>query len=124
MKRILVIDDEADIREIAQASLEITTAWEVMTAASGEEGVAIATSTQPDAILLDMSMPGIDGVAASQQLQRNPATRHIPVIFLTAQLETAERSKYEALGGTAVVVKPFDPGTLAQQIKTALAWTD
>ncbi|MGF1497103.1 MAG: response regulator [Elainellaceae cyanobacterium] len=124
MKRILVIDDEADIREIAQASLEITTAWEVMTAASGEEGVAIAVSAQPDAILLDVSMPGVDGVAASRQLRQNSATCHIPVIFLTAQSEAAERSVYEAMGGTAVVMKPFDPGTLAAQIKRALAWTD
>lgn len=121
-RRILVIDDENDIREIAKVSLQITKQWDVMTSASGQEGLAIASSYQPDAILLDVIMPEMDGLATLQRLKDNPATAQIPVILLTATLKLTTRNQYVQLGAKAVMFKPFDPGMLAKQIESALGW--
>jgi CheY-like chemotaxis protein len=121
-KCILVIDDEADIREIAKASLQITKNWEVWTASCGNEGMAIAESQQPDVILLDATMPIMDGLATLKRLRENLGTRHIPVIFLTAKVKTADRHQYAQLGAKAVLLKPFDPTTLADQVEAALGW--
>jgi len=84
-KRILLIDDESDIREVASASLEIVGDFEVLTADSASAGLVVASREQPDLILLDLMMPEIDGCEALEDLKRNAATRHIPVIFLTAK---------------------------------------
>jgi CheY-like chemotaxis protein len=121
-KCILVIDDEADIREIAKMSLQITKNWEVLTAASSKEGVAIAEAQQPDAILLDVMMPGIDGLVTLQTLGKNPVTQHIPVILLTATVKVVTQRQYVQLGAKAVLIKPFDPGLLASQIEKAVGW--
>ncbi|MBE9156051.1 response regulator [Nodosilinea sp. LEGE 06152] len=122
IKRILIIDDEADVREIAKASLEITRQWEVTTAASGEEGVRLASTYHPDAILLDVVMPKTDGLATLQQLSKNTDTCHIPVILLTATLRLATQQTFVAAGARAVLVKPFDPGLLGGQIESVLGW--
>lgn len=121
-KRILVIDDEADIREIARMSLKITKQWDVLTAASGDEGVAIAATEQPDAILLDVIMPEPDGLATLHALSSNTATQHIPVLLLTATVKAATRQEYAELGAKAVLLKPFDPGVLGNQIEQVLHW--
>jgi CheY-like chemotaxis protein len=121
-KCILVIDDEADIREIAKVSLQLTKHWDVLTAASGNEGVKIAATQQPDAILLDVVMPEMDGLSTLKQLKGNPASECIPVILLTATVKIATRNEYIQLGAKAVMNKPFDPGTLASQIEIALGW--
>lgn len=123
-KRILVIDDEADIREIARMSLKITKHWDVLTAASGDEGVAIATTEQPDAILLDVIMPEMDGLTTLQNLNANAATQHIPVLLLTATVKAATRQQYATLGAKAVLLKPFDPGSLGNQIEQVLNWQE
>lgn len=122
VKRILVIDDEADIREVAQLSLEISSGWEVITAASGREGLAKAEAQQPDAILLDVMMPEMDGTATFKELQDNPATKDIPVILLTAKVQTAEQRRYAQLGIATVLTKPFDPVMLADRVSEALGW--
>jgi CheY-like chemotaxis protein len=122
-KRILIIDDEADIREVAQLSLEISNDWEVLTAASGQEGLQIAAKEKPNAILLDVMMPDMDGPTTWQHLQKNPATQNIPVIFLTAKVQATEQRRYAQLGVTAVLTKPFDPVTLADRVAEALNWT-
>lgn len=121
-KRILVIDDEADIREIAKMSLQITKRWDVLTAASGEEGLELAEAKQPDAILLDVVMPEVDGMATLKTLKDNPATQLIPVIMLTATGNIATQQQYATLGAKAVLIKPFDPGILGNQIAAALNW--
>lgn len=121
-RRILVIDDEADIREIARMSLKITKQWEVLTAASGKEGVELAAAEQPDAILLDVVMPEVDGLATLKYLNDNPATRHIPVLLLTATVKVATQQQYAELGAKALLLKPFDPGALGNQITEALGW--
>ncbi|MEW5859095.1 MAG: response regulator [Cyanobacteriota bacterium] len=121
-KRILVIDDEEDIREVAQLSLEMAANWDVLTASSGREGLAKAEVEQLDAILLDVMMPDWDGVTTFQQLQANPATQHIPVLLLTAKMQAADKRRFAQLGVTAAIAKPFDPMTLADQVAKSLGW--
>ena len=121
-KRILIIDDEEDIREVAQLSLDMAANWDVLTASSGREGLAKAEVEQLDAILLDVMMPDWDGVTTFQQLQANPATQHIPVLLLTAKMQAADKRRFAQLGVTAVIAKPFDPMTLADQVAKFLGW--
>ena len=122
-KRILIVDDEDDIREVAQVSLELMGPYEVLTAASGRDGVNSARIHQPDAILLDVMMPGLDGPATLAELQADPATRDIPVLFLTAKTQTAERARLAKLGVAGILTKPFDPLQLASQVAAALRWS-
>jgi CheY-like chemotaxis protein len=121
-KRILVIDDAEDIREVAQVSLETIGGWEVLTASSGREGVAKALAEQPDAILLDVMMPDQDGPTTFQQLQANCATQHIPVILLTAKALASDRKMFADLGVASVIAKPFEPMSLAIQVAQVLGW--
>jgi CheY-like chemotaxis protein len=122
MKQILIIDDEEDIREIAQASLEIMRDWTVITVSSGAEGIAKAKTAQPDAILLDFMLPDMDGATTLQQLKANPTTCGIPVILLTAKVRAADRSCFAGINVAAIVAKPFNPEDLADQIAEALGW--
>lgn len=121
-KQILVIDDEDDIREVAQVSLEMIGNWEVLTARSGQEGLAKAAAEQPDAILLDVMMPGMDGPTTFQQLRKTLAIRHIPVILMTAKVQASDQRRFAGLGVQGVIVKPFDPLTLAEQVTATLGW--
>ena len=121
-KRILIIDDEDDIREVVQVSLVAVGGFEVVTARSGKEGLDKAASERPDAILLDVMMPGMDGPTTFERLQDNADTRAIPVILLTAKVQAADRRRFSELGVTAVLPKPFDPVTLADQVAGALGW--
>jgi CheY-like chemotaxis protein len=107
--RILVIDDEERIQEVIQISLEILNSWEVLTASSGSEGLLKAQDHQPDAILLDVSMPQMDGFATLEKLRSNSSTKAIPVIFLTAKVQLADRQQFAKLGLAGVIIKPFDP---------------
>jgi CheY-like chemotaxis protein len=123
-KRILIVDDEEDIREVAQLTLEAVGGWEVLTAASGNEGLAKAEAEQPDAILLDIMMPDLDGLTTFQKLQANSVTQDIPVILLTAKVQVADRLRFAELGLTAMIFKPFDPMTLADQVADVLGWSN
>ncbi len=120
-KQILIIDDEADIREATQICLEITGQWEVLKASNGPEGIAIAKTATPDAILLDIMMPEMDGLAILQKLQEHAETRKIPVIILTAKAQSSEQRQFSQLNVSSVIAKPYDPMTLSDQISTALA---
>lgn len=120
-KRILIIDDEADIREATQLCLEITGQWEVLKASNGQEGIAIAESEKPDAILLDMMMPGMDGLTILQRLQDNAETQEIPIIILTAKAQSREQRHFGQLKVASVITKPYDPLTISDQIFAALA---
>jgi CheY-like chemotaxis protein len=121
-KRVLVVDDEDDIREVAQLSLEMTAGWDVRTASSGAQALERARAERPDAILLDVMMPGMDGPTTFAALQADEATRDIPVILLTAKVQAADRRRFEDLGVAAVLSKPFDPMELAGQVAAALGW--
>jgi CheY-like chemotaxis protein len=118
-----VIDNEQYIQEVAQICLETTAGWEVVTASSGREGLSKAETEQPDAILLDVMMPDMDGVATFEQLQSRPATQHIPVILLTAKVQASDRRRYAELGMKATIAKPFNPLELASQVAQALGWS-
>jgi CheY-like chemotaxis protein len=122
-KRVLIIDDEDDIREVAQASLEMMGGWEVITASSSTEGLALAEAEQPDAILLDVMLPDMDGPTTFQKLQAMPATQQIPVVLLTAKVQAADQRRFADLGVTAVLSKPFDPVALADQVAAVLGWS-
>jgi CheY-like chemotaxis protein len=123
-KRILVIDDEDGIREIIQICLEAAAGWEVVTAASGTEGLEIAEEFVPDAILLDVMMPDLDGPTTFRQLQANPAIEHIPTILLTAKAKISEQKQFIDLGVTGVITKPFKAQDLVDQIRDILHWVD
>ena len=120
--RILIIDDEEDIREVAGLSLETVAGWEVFLASSGAQGIARAIEQQPDAILLDVMMPGMDGPATFRELRGNPATARIPVMLLTAKVQSTDQRRFADLGVAAVLFKPFDPLTLSTQIAAVLGW--
>lgn len=121
-KRVLVIDNEEYIREVTQICLETVAGWQVLTAASGREGLVTAEAEQPDAILLDVMMPDMDGITTFQHLQENPATQNIPVILLTAKVQPTDRQRYVSLGMKAAIAKPFNPLELAGQVAKALEW--
>jgi len=123
-KRILAIDDDDGVREIVQICLEVAAGWEVLTAASGREGLAIAAAERPDAILLDVMMPGMDGTATFKQLQANPATQDIPTILLTAKAKMSEKQQFLELGVTGTISKPFEAVDLVRQIQALLHWSD
>jgi DNA-binding response OmpR family regulator len=118
--KVLIIDDEEDIRSIASMSLGILGGIDVVEADGGEDGISKAAVVNPDAILLDMMMPGLDGPATLAKLRENAATKNIPVIFLTARAMTSEMDKLKQMGATGVLTKPFDPTTLAAQVKAIL----
>src|ERR1700691_5548062 len=121
-RKILIIDDEDDIREVASLSLETVAGWEVIKASSGAQGLARAAEQHPDAILLDVMMPGMDGPTTFKELRKNPATARIPVLLLTAKVQGNDQRRFADLGVNAVLFKPFDPMTLSEQISSALGW--
>lgn len=118
--KILVIDDEDDIRRIARLSLGKVGQMEVVEASSGPEGVRRAVEELPDAILLDVMMPGLDGPGTLAALRSNPRTAGIPVIFLTAKAMTAEIERLRGFGAQGVLTKPFDPMGLAREVRACL----
>jgi DNA-binding response OmpR family regulator len=119
--KILVIDDENDIRKLIETCLEIMGGWQVLTASSGSEGLILAQANQPDAILLDIMMPDMDGITTFKQLRSHPATQHIPVILLTARGRVSERHLFAELDVAGVIGKPFNPQKLANQVAAALS---
>jgi DNA-binding response OmpR family regulator len=121
-RRILLIDDEETIQEVVQIGIEIEAGWQVAIASSGWEGINLAQSQQPDAILLDVMMPDMDGISTLCNLKANDRTRAIPVIFLTAKTQTTEKNQLQSLGVVDVITKPFNSMTLASQIAKILRW--
>ena len=122
IRRILIIDDEDDIREVTALTLEVSAGWQVITAGSGDEALEKTKASMPDAILLDVMMPGTDGPAVLSRLQRDVRLQNVPVIFLTAKVQTAERNRLTSLGAAGVISKPFDPLTLAYTIGGLIGW--
>lgn len=118
--KVLIVDDEADIRRIARLSLGRIGGMEVAEAEGGAEAVARALEEKPDVILLDVMMPGLDGPAALAALRTEPATAGIPVVFLTAKAMRSEVERLKALGARGVLTKPFDPMTLSGDLRAVL----
>lgn len=121
MIRILYVDDEADLREIAAMSLELDPGFEVRTAPSGSEALVTAREWQPALILLDVMMPGMDGPATLAALGTDPSTAAIPVAFITAKTHPRHVGDLKALGARAVMAKPFDPMTLSGTVRALLS---
>jgi CheY-like chemotaxis protein len=121
-RTVLLIDDEPDIREVVELSLGSVAGWEVLTASSGADGVELASTQQPDVILLDVMMPGLDGPATLDVLRGSDETRAIPVLFMTAKAQAGELTRYASLGVAGVIPKPFDPMTLSDRVAAALGW--
>lgn len=115
---VLVVDDDPDLRMLA--NMQLGEGFDVIQAADGEECVARALDSQPDVILLDMMMPGMDGAATIVALLADAETAHIPVVFLTAKAMASEVQRLKELGAKGVVLKPFNPMTLADEIRSIL----
>ncbi|MBY6006129.1 response regulator [Salipiger bermudensis] len=121
MPKILYVDDENDIREIAEMALELEESFEVRTAASGQAGLELARSFQPDLMMLDVMMPGMDGISTFGAARNDPALADIPIVFVTARTQTHQVAELMELGALGVIPKPFDPLTLAEDIEAFLA---
>lgn len=121
--RILYVDDEPDIREIAQLALGLDPAFDVRTAASGREALELMDDWVPNAALLDVMMPSLDGPTVLQQMRLSGNLATVPVIFVTARAQRSELQNFATLDACGVIAKPFDPITLAAQVRALLPWT-
>jgi CheY-like chemotaxis protein len=121
--RILVVDDSKVVHELARVALETVAGWEVCCAASGSEALELATSLRPDAVLLVVEMPDMDGPATVAALRARPASADTPIVFLTGHDDAAERSRLAALAVEGVLSKPFDVSTLAGEVADVLGWS-
>lgn len=119
MRRVLLVDDDAAIREIAQLSLERIGNWSVTAVASGQAAVEVADTSPPfDAVLLDVMMPGLDGRQTLSLLREREVVRAAtPAIFLTAKLQPADLERLQGIGAAGVIAKPFDPMKLAAELE-------
>ena len=121
--RVLHVDDEPDIREVVELSLGIDPDFSVQSCDSGEAALPIASNWQPNIILLDVMMPTMDGPTTLARLHENPHTAKIPVVFMTARAQTREVDSFRSLGAVGVIVKPFDPISLAPSMRGYLQKT-
>lgn len=118
--KILYVEDEADIREIAHFALE-DEGFDIVFCESGVHAIKNAKKFQPDLILLDVMMPGMDGPTTLKKLRELPGFESIPVVFLTAKVQPKEVQNLYDLGAVDVIAKPFDPMTLANLIRSIVA---
>jgi two-component system OmpR family response regulator len=117
LARILYVEDEPDIRAVAQMALEAVGGFVVVACSSGAEALAAAPDAAADLLLLDVMMPGMDGPSTLKALRDMPATANTPVIFMTAKVQAAEVAQYRELGAIDVIHKPFDPMELSSQLQ-------
>jgi CheY-like chemotaxis protein len=115
--KILYVDDEPDILEIVKLALERIGGFEVEVSANGKEALERISEVSPDLILMDVMMPGMDGPTTLAEMRRNPQCKHIPVIFITAKVQSLEIGQLRQLGALDVIAKPFDPIELSSQIE-------
>ncbi len=121
-RKVLVVDDDDVIRELATVALEVVGGWAVLTAGNGHQAQELAEREHPDVVLLDVMMPGRDGPETVAALSEDPRTHSIPVVFLTAKHGDVDDGLAKAPNLAGVIAKPFDPMTLAEQIRTLLGW--
>jgi len=117
LKKIMHVEDDPSIQMVARVALEAVGHFEVCTCSGGQEAIAQYPQFLPQLILLDVMMPGMDGPSTLRQLQQQFDLTTIPVVFMTAKVQSSEIESYKALGASDVVVKPFDPMTLSEQIR-------
>jgi signal transduction histidine kinase len=116
---VLVVDDNAENRALAQATLEDED-YRVALARTGEEGIAAFEREKPDCVLLDVRMPGMDGIAACERMRALPGGADVPIIFVTAQREVETFDRAKAVGGDDFITKPFRPNELIMRIEAAI----
>ena len=116
LKTILYVDDEPDIREVVQMSLSLVEGLDVQVCESGERALQLLPRLQPDLVLLDVMMPGMDGPSTLQKMRTIPAFAKIPVVFMTAKAMPQEVARFRELGAVSVIAKPFDPIQLGNQV--------
>ena len=121
---VLVVDDDDDIRELTQLALETVSGWNIVTADGGFAAIEMCRAHHPDAVLLDMMMPDMDGLTTFEHLQADEATRDIPVILFTAKGRVGERQPWENHPIRGMIAKPYDPMTLGDQVSEILHWSD
>lgn len=122
VKRIMVVDDDEDIRRLAALSLERVGGYQVVQVASGREAVELAVGDPPDAIVLDLRMPDLDGPATLQLIRERATLGEVPVVFLTASVHRSQRASLESWSISGVLEKPFDPLQLSSQLAALLGW--
>jgi CheY-like chemotaxis protein len=123
ISRVLVVEDESDIQKVIKMSLKFRGVSEVIVAGDGEKCLAAVAEARPDVILLDVAMPGMDGYETCRRLKSNPATKEIPVIFLTASTQKGDEQTGFRAGASGYLTKPFDPMTLHERIVAILEST-
>jgi CheY-like chemotaxis protein len=121
-RKVLVVDDDDIIREVAKLALEVVGGWQVSTATTGDEAGRLAAVDQPDIVLLDVMMPTRDGPSTAALLREDPVTREVPVIFLTAKTPLPEEQLESVPNLVGVITKPFDPMSLAAEIDRLAGW--
>jgi CheY-like chemotaxis protein len=120
-RRVLLVEDDDSIREIARLSLQRVGGWSVVAVASGQAALdEVARDPDFDAVVLDVMMPGLDGPSTMERLRAGPLSGRVPVIFLTAKLQSADRERLHALGAAGVIAKPFDPMQLPAELDRVL----
>jgi CheY-like chemotaxis protein len=121
--KILYVDDEPDIRDVAVMALEIDPDLEVKSASSGGEALSMLDESgyRPDVVLLDVMMPVMDGPAVLEALRKRPEHAETPVVFITARAQAHETARFLSLGAVGVITKPFDPMTLALELRAILS---
>ena len=121
-RRLLLVDDDDGVRFVARTALELVGGWTVTAVSSGAEALRESVSSPPDAILLDVMMPGLDGPSTLSRLRAHPETSQVPVIFLTAKARSSQHDALLDLGAVGVLVKPFDPMQLSNQVVALLGF--
>lgn len=121
-KRILVIDDEKNLCTVIKTCLEYLGGWQVLTSSEGSDGLLLASTELPDAILLDIVMPNMNGLTVLSALQSHPRTGTIPVILVTAKVQIQDLKQYAQLNIAGVITKPFDPLKVVVQVAEVLGW--
>jgi CheY-like chemotaxis protein len=123
-RKVLVVDDDDIIREVAKVALEVVGGWQVDTAVSGDEAGRLAAADPPDVVLLDVMMPSLDGPSTAALLRADPLTRDVPVIFLTAKTPLTDDQLAAVPNLVGVISKPFDPMDLAAEIRRLAGWEE
>lgn len=123
-KRILVIDDEESLRDLASTCLEDLGGWEAVIVQSGQEGIFKTQQDFFDVVLLDVSMPEMDGFQVYEQIKANPKTQAIPIILLTAKVLPDDYKRFAQLDIAGIITKPFNPLLICEQIAQMVGWND
>jgi CheY-like chemotaxis protein len=118
LRRILVVEDDPDVQEVTELTLCDVGGFEVRIVATADEALRVVASYRPDLVLMDVMLPGMDGLGALARLKARPETAAVPVVLMTARAQPHEVARYRELGCADVIAKPFDPATLSDQLRT------